>query len=353
MNSNNFLIWLKEIAPNSRNFFSFSKHDPTIKSIENSLLKINKKIWEKTNKKEKSISFESYEKYFSTLKSLGLWEDFEIITTNDNLIIKGSVIKSPLINDNNEKTIIFCHGITNNRWSLFYCIHLVLQMGYQVVIYDARNHGMSQTSYNTLGKIESLDLEDVVNWVNRKYNPEKLGFYGFSMGSATLLFWIGQFQDFHPEVSFVICESPLDDFKERFRNFLNIKEENSLGVVEEWKHYLLYNIASKVLKSPINLLDVSPILSLPKKLKLKLLLLHGVEDTVIPWQSSLKIWEKLNENKENIGLVNLYLFDNSDHDELVFFGDFFPNNLRWIKNKENPSKFCFSSLIFSFLSKNF
>jgi len=32
-----------------------------------------------------------------------------------------------------------------------------------VVIYDARNHGMSGKSYTTLGKIEAHDLEDVVN----------------------------------------------------------------------------------------------------------------------------------------------------------------------------------------------
>lgn len=349
--NNNFLSWLKEIAPSSRNFFSFSRYDPTIKSVERSIEKVNRKISIHNNHNEKSISFNDYDNYFNTLKSLGLWEDFEILTTNDNLIIKGSVISSPLINNNNEKIIIFCHGVTNNRWSLFYCIHLVLQMGYRVVIYDARNHGMSQKSYNTLGKIESLDLEDIVNWVNKKYMPFRLGFYGFSMGSATLLFWIGQFQDFHPEVSFVICESPLDDFKERFRNFIDddlLEEKN-----DTWKHYLIYNLAMKVLNSPVDLISIKPIDLLPKKINFKFLLLHGINDTVIPVQSSFNIWEKLNKEKENWGKVNLYLFDHADHDEVAFFGDFFPNNLRWIKKKDKNSKFCFSSLLFSFLSKNF
>jgi len=40
---------------------------------------------------------------------------------------------------------------------------LFLQLGYQVVIFDARSHGISGKSYTTLGKIEAYDLEDIVN----------------------------------------------------------------------------------------------------------------------------------------------------------------------------------------------
>ena len=357
---NNIFKWLKEIAPRSLNFFSFSRHDPTISSVEDSLESINRKIFELSGKKLKSIDFEDYKNYFSILKSLGLWKDFEINTSKDNLLIKGTVIDSPLINPNNRKTIIFCHGITNNRWSLFYCIHLVLQMGYQVVIYDARNHGMSQSSYNTLGKEESSDLEDIVNWVNKKYHPLKIGFYGFSMGSATLLFLIGKFQNIHPEVSFVICEAPLDDFNKRFQGLLN--SSNSSETFEElkdnedsksWKYYFFHKLLMKILNSPVDLSEIKPILALPKKLKLKLLLLHGFEDTVISWQSSLNIWETLNKEKENSEFINLYLFDYADHNEVPFLGDYLPNSLHSIKRNKRPSKFCFSSLLFSFLYKNF
>ena len=40
----------------------------------------------------------------------------------------------------------------------------MLQLGYQVIIYDAREHGVSSKSYITLGKTEASDLEDIINF---------------------------------------------------------------------------------------------------------------------------------------------------------------------------------------------
>ena len=67
-------------------------------------------------------------------------------------------------------------------------MHLVLQRGYRVVTYDARNHGASSKFSTSLGQIEACDLQDVITYVKRKYQPEKIGLYGFSMGAATCLF---------------------------------------------------------------------------------------------------------------------------------------------------------------------
>jgi len=57
----------------------------------------------------------AYEKYFDFLERLGLQEDFSILTTKDNLKLWGSSIQPILINSNNNKIVIFCHGVTNNR----------------------------------------------------------------------------------------------------------------------------------------------------------------------------------------------------------------------------------------------
>jgi len=45
----------------------------------------------------------------------------------------------------------------------------------------------------------------------------------------------------------------------------------------------------KVLNSPVDLIGLKPIDLLPKKINFKLLLLHGMKDTVIPVQSSFNI----------------------------------------------------------------
>ncbi|MEG7978896.1 MAG: alpha/beta hydrolase [Mollicutes bacterium UO1] len=90
-------------------------------------------------------------------------EEFSIITTHDGLVLYGTIIRPLLINNNNTKLVIFCHGTTNNRWSLFYTMHLALQRGYQAVSYDARNHGLSGKSFTTLGQIEACDLQDIID----------------------------------------------------------------------------------------------------------------------------------------------------------------------------------------------
>ncbi|CAI2201697.1 7989_t:CDS:2, partial [Funneliformis geosporum] len=156
------------------------------------------KLLKKTKKDE--INVIAYRKYFIFLERLGLREDFSVITAHDGSIIYATIFRPLLINKNNDKAIVFCHGLTNNRWSLFYIMHLALQRGYQVVSYDARNHGLSGQSFTTLGQIEACDLQDVIDYMKKVYRPEKIGLYGYFAGAA------------NSEVVFAICEAPFDRF---------------------------------------------------------------------------------------------------------------------------------------------
>jgi alpha-beta hydrolase superfamily lysophospholipase len=113
--------------------------------------------------KRDAVDVNAYQKYFNFLEKLGLREDFSVITTHDGLVLYATIFRPLLINKNNDKMIIFCHGLTNNRWSLFYTMHLALQRGYQVVSYDARNHGISSQSSTTLGQVEACDLQDIID----------------------------------------------------------------------------------------------------------------------------------------------------------------------------------------------
>ncbi len=222
------------------------------------------------------------------------------------------------------------------------------------MLYDARNHGLSGKSYSTLGKVEALDLEDIIKWTIASLRPGEISLYGFSMGSATLLFWISQFQSKHHEVTSVICDSPFDNFKKRFLQFLDVNKTNfQKHWFYDWKAYFFYNMAMRMLKSPVDISTINPILSLPKKLEIKLLLLHGLDDTVIQWDSSVQIWKRLNGNPANKNMVHLYLFENADHGELPFLGDYLPNSVSQIRKKKKRAKCSFSSIILNFLAGNF
>ncbi|RHZ36897.1 alpha/beta hydrolase [endosymbiont GvMRE of Glomus versiforme] len=331
-------LWKKRVFPNSQG---------AIKDSELSVDQINTKIRDKLKTRKNFIVLSRYETYFSFLKDLGLWKSFQILSTKDSIVLRGSNIRPLVINENNDKVIIFCHGVTSNQWGLFYCIHLVLQLGYQVVIYDARNHGISGKSYTTLGKVEAYDLEDIVNWTKKYCQPQQIGLYGFSMGAATLLFWLSLFQNQHPEVKFLICEAPFDSFSAQFKNLTRTKANS-------WRRLIAERFLKYALPSSQNLEDVNPISALPDKLSLKLLLLHGTADITISWKASYNIWEHFQKNPVNRPYINCYFFIGADHGEVPFIGDALVGKLRWIGNKRQKSEFStFTELLVTFLKKNF
>lgn len=320
---------------------------PSIGDTETSLKIINDKIKLITGTSKNSVDLSAYEKYFDFLEKLGLREEFSIITTEDNLTLYGTSIRPILVNNNNRKIVIFCHGVTNNRWSLFYTMHLTLQRGYQVITYDARNHGLSDKSPTSLGQIEACDLQDIIAWVRKKYRPEKIGLYGFSMGAATCLFWLSYFGGgSNSEVAFAICEAPFDYFARQEKYLLG------WGLNKVWKSYFLNKIIKEVLHTSHSKLEkVNPFLSLPQELPIKLLLLHGLKDSFLDWRASFRSYYQLSKSKLNRGKVNLYLCRYADHGDLPFMADFVPNSLRW-KTRKTPSKFTFTTLFCNYLQKN-
>ncbi|CAG8677927.1 21361_t:CDS:2, partial [Racocetra persica] len=140
-------------ARNIRRFFSPSVTAPSVADTQTSIEIINDKIKLIKGTNKNKINVVAYQKYFNFLEKLGLQENFRVITTYDELTLDVTLIRPLLINKNNNK------------------------LGYQVVSYDARNHGLSGKSATALGQIEACDLQDIITWVKEKYRPEKIGLY--------------------------------------------------------------------------------------------------------------------------------------------------------------------------------
>src|SRR4051812_5644910 len=87
----------------------------TIHHSELSVNRINAKIKSELRIKQDFINLAHYEIYFNFLKKLGLWKNFQILSTKDSLILRGNNIRPLVINENNDKIIIFCHGVTSNQ----------------------------------------------------------------------------------------------------------------------------------------------------------------------------------------------------------------------------------------------
>jgi hypothetical protein len=46
------------------------------------------------------------------------------------------------------------------------------------------------------------------------------------MGAVTLLFWLGSYKEYHPEIKFLICEAPFDSFSSQ-KEYLAGTKKNS------------------------------------------------------------------------------------------------------------------------------
>ncbi|RHZ35412.1 alpha/beta hydrolase family protein [endosymbiont GvMRE of Glomus versiforme] len=343
-------LWAKKLYKNILRLFFLSPNSSRNLDIINDqdfIDLVNNKIKLLTWTRKNSINVTSYQRYFNFLKELELTEEFSIITTRGNLVIKGVSLHPILKNSNNKKVIIFCHGVTNNKWSLFYIIHLVLQRGYQVINYDARNHGSSENSINTLGQEESCDLQDIIGYVKKTYQPEKICLYGFSMGAATCLFWISYFSGGNnSEVKLVVSESSFEDFSGTYEYILG------KGINYYWKKILVDKLIENKLKSTKQALkEISPFINMPWRLPVKLLLLHGLEDSIVEWKCSLNFYHRL--KRTNKKKINLYLFKHADHGEVSFIGDHVPDSIRWRTSKKESQKYStFTELLYNYLQKN-
>lgn len=87
----------------------------SVDESEISIKNINNKIKNELQIKLNFVNLKEYKNYFQFLEQLGLVRNFLILTNLDKMKLVGNHLKPLLINKNNDKIIIFCHGITGNR----------------------------------------------------------------------------------------------------------------------------------------------------------------------------------------------------------------------------------------------
>lgn len=104
------------------------------------------------------------------------------LTTSDGVALSGWHVRVP-----GTKAVVLLHGIAANRLQHLAKAELYTQLGYSVLLYDARGHGTSQDVPITGGWNERLDLEAAMAYM-RGQGYAHVGANGFSMGAATIAF---------------------------------------------------------------------------------------------------------------------------------------------------------------------
>ena len=97
------------------------------------------------------------------------------------------VIKSWITNANANNWIVIVHGLSREKMTSIYWAISWLRLGYQVLVYDARGHGDSDSTHSSLGWWEKQDLKRIQDWLIKRFRPHKINFVGWSMGAFTIL----------------------------------------------------------------------------------------------------------------------------------------------------------------------
>jgi pimeloyl-ACP methyl ester carboxylesterase len=134
-------------------------------------------------------------------------QDVEFTSTVDNIPLKGWFVDS-----SGSKTVLIVHGrdgVRSDKTIGIMDITKALQAnGYDVLLYDARDHGLSGGERYTLGALEVRDIEGALEYLTSQGRTQ-VGVLGFSMGGATAL----RTAPTHPEMAAIVTDSAFADAK--------------------------------------------------------------------------------------------------------------------------------------------
>lgn len=198
-----------------------------------------------------------------------------------------------------NKFLIINHGIGRNKWEMMKFVKPYMQLGFNILLYDLRNHGLSGGKSVTYGYFEHQDLQSVVEYVEKKYNPKILGVHGESLGAATSVMH-AKINERYKMVDFYVFDCPYSDIKQLFK--YRLKEDYGLpdiGIV------LSANLINKI-KNGFSFSEINPLKAI-QNATTPALFIHGKNDTFIPCYMSEAMYA------QKPGKNELYLVEKAEH----------------------------------------
>jgi dipeptidyl aminopeptidase/acylaminoacyl peptidase len=137
--------------------------------------------------------------------------------SDDGLQLKASFLRQPTPT---KHTVILAHGYHHARMQMIPYAKIFYNMGYNVLMPDARSHGESQGNLIGFGW---LDRRDYIRWMQRAvlltHPDEKIVLMGISMGAATVIAAAGE-PDVPGNLVAVIEDSSFNRLDQQFRHRL-------------------------------------------------------------------------------------------------------------------------------------
>ncbi|HKW16445.1 MAG TPA: alpha/beta hydrolase [Terriglobales bacterium] len=227
----------------------------------------------------------------------------------------------------NGNAVILLHGLGDNRLGTVGYAELFLAHGYDVLMPDARAHGVSGGRIATCGILERNDVKGWFEWLEAREHSQCI--YGFaeSMGAAQLL----ESLDAEPNFCAVVAESSFSSFREiaydRMGQYFHAGPWVGQTVL---RPVIAMALAYTRWKYHVNLTNASPQDSIAHS-HVPVLLIHGQVDSNIPVRHSRLI-------KTHDPAVTLWEVPGADHCGAISVApqEFEKRVVGWFSAHQNP-----------------
>lgn len=214
------------------------------------------------------------------------------IESFDNLKLHYYVIKNRVPTN---KWVIVAHGYNSHatRHSLnalnFY------NMGFNVLVPDARGHGKSEGNYIGMGYKDRLDITSyiyvIINRLSINQVPPQILLYGCSMGAATVMITLAENLPENVKACIADCgySSAWEEFAYQFK------------LIFKMPPFPILNFMSLMTKIHAGyFLENANVSKKLKKAKIPVLFIHGASDTFIPPEMTEKNYKATKSPKEKL-----------------------------------------------------
>ena len=192
---------------------------------------------------------------------------------------------------NNGNFMMVFHGYKSCASDMTFYAEQFYDMGYSVLLPDARAHGLSEGRYIGMGWPERKDNLLWINEIIKLNSNAKIGLFGISMGGATVINTAGQDLPKQVVVAVEDCgySSVYKQFSVQMKSIFNLPA------------FPMLDIASLVAyaKSGANLLEADST-NQAAKIKIPTLFIHGSKDTFVPFEMLDELYNAARCKKEKL-----------------------------------------------------
>lgn len=212
----------------------------------------------------------------------------QYIQSYDDLKLHATSISN---NEAGHRWVIVCHGYGSSSEQSVGSGKNFYELGYNVLLPDARGCGESEGGYYGMGWDDRLDMIQWAETIIAKDPDAEIVFFGVSMGGATVMMVSGEELPSNVKAIVEDCgySSIWDEFSYQLDSIFNLPS------------FPLMNFASLVTKIRAGywLEDGSAVKQVAKSTT-PMLFIHGTEDTFVPFSMLDKVYEAATCEKEKL-----------------------------------------------------